>query len=715
MRPFPRPFTVLGILLVIAATVLGFGVSHALTPGKTLAAGPSVDWPRFGNNTNNNRFSSLTQINAGNVRRLGIAWTMQEGRNLSLFETDPVVVNGTMYFTTNTDQVVAVNAATGRLKWKYTPSVAFYRAVAGGGGGVPTNRGVTVANGHVYLLTFDDQLIALQAATGEKLWKTTVSSSFAGYSETSPPTYWNNMLFVGSAESDAGMRGFVAAFNASSGRQIWRTYMVPAPGHGWVPLLGNHGGGDVWMPPTVDTRTATVYVGTGNPSPDIYNANRPGCNPWVDAVVAMNAYTGRIKWAHTEVCPDLWDYDSHQPPMIFDIHTGGRTIHAVGHGNKSGYYWIVNAANGRVIAKSPGVVRETCCPRPRPTRQGVKVCPGASGGIEYTPAAYSPLTQAVYQPALQICNIFQLGTLADVNHHKQGAVDVGGAITPVKPFTGAMVAINTRNGRFMWRDQMPAPMIGGALATAGNLAFSGSDDGRFYAFNATNGRILWSANLGLPFGAAPITYMVNGVQYVAIAVGGSIIATSQNLNTGGTLVVFKLNGASVHRMPVVSAGFVPAKLTMPSLKGLNHINRWMWASARQQHVVIKVVANLGTNNSGLNFNGYSKGQANFIIPRGWNVDIEFSNTSKIPHSLAITSNHALPPKLVNFGFGPAVSPKATQGIGPGITELVTFPGVPAGSYNMVCLVPGHLVGGMWDRVTISPTARMPSIQVGKAM
>jgi PQQ-dependent dehydrogenase (methanol/ethanol family) len=363
---------VLSLLLAGTATA---AVQHESTSQGKSAAGMNADWPRFGNTSDNTRFSPLTQINSSNAGKLGVAWTMQEGPQLSGFEADPVVVNGVMYLTTNTDQVRALNAATGRLIWEYTPKVNFYQAIAAGGGGVPSNRGVEVAQNKVYMLTFDDQLIALQAATGEKLWTTKVSDAKLGYSESAPPTYWNGLLLVGSAGSDAGLRGFVAAYNAQTGKEVWRFYTVPAPGHGWNPAQGQHGGGDVWMPPTVDTTTGIVYFGTGNPSPDFVNQMRKGCNPYVDSTVALNARTGKFLWAHSEACPDLWDFDTAQPPVLFNVvNKNGETIRAVGEGNKGGYFWIFNAKTGAVLAKSPSVVYQTPN-RPVPNAKGVVVCP----------------------------------------------------------------------------------------------------------------------------------------------------------------------------------------------------------------------------------------------------------------------------------------------------------------------------------------------------
>lgn len=709
MKPIVRR-SLVGVVALIL--VLG-GVLTANLAGfsghqQSLAAGSNVNWPRFGNSTDNTRFFPMKQINASNVHRLGLAWTMQEGKNLSIWETDPVVINGTMYLTTNTDQVIAVNAVTGKLKWKYTPAVNFYHAIAGGGGGVATNRGVAVANGKVYLLTFDDKLIALQAATGEKLWSSSVANSTAGYSETSPPTYWDGMLFVGSAESDAGMRGFVAAYNANTGKQIWRFWTVPAPGHGWMPAKGQHGGGDIWMPPTIDTKTGRLYVGTGNPSPDEVPSLRKGCNPWVDATVALNAKTGKFLWAHTEICPDAWDYDSMPPPMLFNVRRGGKTIRAVGHANKEGHFWIFNAATGKVLAESPDVVPETR-PRPLPTAKGVKVCPGAIGGIEYTPAAYSPITHAVYQQGVNACMIYQLSPLSQTQAHRSGNFDFGGTITPVKPFFGTMSAISANTGKFLWHKKVSEPMVGGSLATAGNLVFAASDNGYLYAFNARNGNILWKGHVGLPTGAAPIAYAVNGTEYIALATGGSNVASLTGVKTGGMFAVFKLGGRTVRPFKAVSGAAVPTKGEMPSLKGLTRLGQWIYYSQKQQHVVIKVTAAQTANNSGFNFDGYAKGQANFVVPFGWNVEFEFSNKSRIPHSLAVAYGHQAKPKFPIFGLGPAETPNPMVGTGPGATQLVAFTAIPAGRFNLVCLVPGHIESGMWDNFTISKTAKKPML------
>jgi PQQ-dependent dehydrogenase (methanol/ethanol family) len=708
-----RTAALVAAAFLVLAGIAGTAATRQVVANAQAPRAASVDWPRWGNSTDNTRFSPVTQINTGNVSKLGIAWTMQEGKNIAVWETDPVVVNGVMYLTTNTDQVRAVNAATGKVLWQYTPMVDFYHSVAGGGGGTPTNRGVAVANGRVYLLTFDARLIALQASNGKVLWTVSVANQTQGYGESSPPTYWNGMLFVGSQEGDAGMQGFVSAYNANTGKRIWRFYTVPAPGHGWNPAKGNHGGGDVWMPPVIDPTTGLLYVGTGNPSPDFDNTLRKGCNPWADAVVALNARTGKFVWGHTEICNDLWDYDALQSPVLFNLTRNGKTIRVVGDGNKSGEYFFFNAATGKMLTVSPHLA-EWSEPHLAPNPRGVKVCPGTLGGIEYSPPAYSPISRAIYQPVLNQCEIYTTTPLADTQAHKLGTVDTGGTASFTGPMSGAMVAVDAATGRIRWKDAMPKPMIGGSLATAGNLVFSGADDGHFYAFDAGTGKILYHPNVGLAFGAAPLAYEVDGTEYIAVAAGGASVSAADGSPLGGTLMVLKLGGTPITKpFPAAASGTGLVSVKLPSLKGYTRANPWMYVNAGQQHVVIKLVAGESSANNGFNFDGYYNGRANFIVPTNWTVDWEFSNKAALPHSAGIVVSTKTPLKPQPFGFGAAVTPNPLGGIGPGTTQLVSFVANPTGSYILACLVPGHVQSGMWDRFTISDTATMPSIQATK--
>ena len=255
----------------------------------------------------------------------------------------------------------------------------------------------------------------------------------------------------------------------------------------------------------------------------------PGCE-WVDATVALDAKTGALRWGRSQFCPDLWDYDSGQPPLLFE----SRGHRAVGQGNKAGRYWIFDARTGATLATSPPLVPQSQ-PRPEPNRQGVKVCPGAFGGIQYSPAAFSPRTRLIYVPTVTECTIYRTS-------RGRSAGTLGGTLSLARSPrpSGAMVALDADTGAIRWRHELPKPAVGGVLATASDLVFSGDDDGYFYAFDARNGQVLWRHNVGLAFGSAPIAYMVDGVEYIAVVAGGSSVALLTKAPTGGRLVVFRL-------------------------------------------------------------------------------------------------------------------------------------------------------------------------------
>ncbi len=528
------------LVLTLAVGVAAAGCGGGGHGGGRTAAPPSphqpaptsadVGWSSFGGDGDQTRFSPLTQVSSSNVARLGVAWSYSPGPQMALWESYPVVVGDTMYVTTNTAEVIAFDAVDGHVRWTYAPRVNFLT------GSVatqlqPTNRGVAVANGRVYLLTYDDHLVALRASDGHPLWTSVVADPRSGAIESSAPTYWDGRLIIGSGGSDtAGTPGFVAAYDAGSGRRLWQ-FQTTAP---------HHGGGRVWMPPTVDATTGIVYAGTGNPSPALTSGGRHGCQDWVSGMVALDGRSGALRWGAHEVCGDVWDYDGGQPPLLFDAHVGGQVVRAVGHANKSGSYWIRNAATGAPLAP-PRQLGPRTTPRPRPTASGATVCPGALGGVPYSPAALSPATRTIYQPTVRLCMTYRVG-----DPNRTGArILLGGGTARVPRGTvarGSMVALDADSGRVRWRRELPAPLVGGALATAGGLVFSGCDDGELYAFDARTGATVWRGRIGLPFGSAPLTYRIGGVQYVAIVAGGSSVTSVSGARPGARLVVLRLGG-----------------------------------------------------------------------------------------------------------------------------------------------------------------------------
>jgi alcohol dehydrogenase (cytochrome c) len=342
----------IGIVLVATLMLAGCGGS---SPARHAASTPR-DWPFWGGSPENTHYAAHVTISARNVGRLRRVWHLAEGPLERGWETFPVVVGRTMYITTNTDQVRAVDAVTGRSLWSYTPVVDFV-AAPGTVGADPTSRGVAVGAGRVYDLTYDARLIALDARTGAVLWRRRVANPSQGDAENSPGTYWNGEVIVGGPAGDSGRRGFVAAYDARTGKPRWRTYVVPALGHDWVPAAGTHGGGDVWMPPVVDPASGIVYAATGNPTPALLRQARPGCDRWTDATIALNARTGALLWGHSEVCNDAWDYDTDQAPMIFDLRAHGQVRRVVGDASKAGFYSILDARTGTLVSRTPELVR----------------------------------------------------------------------------------------------------------------------------------------------------------------------------------------------------------------------------------------------------------------------------------------------------------------------------------------------------------------------
>jgi alcohol dehydrogenase (cytochrome c) len=512
--------------------------------GSTTEVGPSggnVDWPHWGNTAENTHFADLDQVDPGNVAKLQLAWGRPEGAGQFAWETFPIVVGRTMYYDTGTDEVFAVDGANGKVRWTYTPQIDF---LAGPQleTSEPVSRGVTYGAGRIYLTTADDQLIALDAHTGKKIWSTQVVDPAKGNTMNSPGTFWKGEMIVGGPAGDAGLRGFVAGYDAQTGKQLWRTFVVPPPGKGWNRARGTHGGGDVWMPPVVDPKSGLAYFSTGNPTPGFTNEQRPGCNPFADATVAVDAKTGKIEWTHTEVCNDSWDYDTVQAPTIMDLGEGGKGRRAVGAASKSGYYSTLDARTGKLIARSPYLTRYSR-PHRVPTVKGTVVCPGIYGGLEYGPASFNPESASLFVAGNNFCMRYKVATQAHIEEHAPGEDDLEGTAEQVGPATGVIAALDPASGQVKWRTKLPRPSNGGTLATAGGLVLVGDDDGFLYALDQSDGKIVWKHDLKRRVGSAPISYEIDGVQYIAIAAGGALVeAHGTAPDRPGRLFVFQLPG-----------------------------------------------------------------------------------------------------------------------------------------------------------------------------
>jgi alcohol dehydrogenase (cytochrome c) len=492
-----------------------------------------TDWLLHGRDYSNQRFSPLKDINAGNVSSLAPVALVQTGITSS-FETTPIVVNGIMYATTpvvdNKMKVLAIHANSGDIIWESTYTLGDFKICCG-----PVNRGAAVGYGNVYVVTLDDRLIALDAASGEVRWNVAVADPSVGYSETMAPQVYKGKIIVGSAGGEWPIRGFVAAFDATTGKEVWRWHSTDPKsfaGEAW-----QRGGGMVWTTPAIDAVRDLIIFSTGNPNPDLYGAGRKGDNLYTDSIVALHASTGQLAWYFQEVPHDVWDYDAVSNVVLFDTVDHGQTVPAAGEAGKTGWFYIVNRNTGKLIRRSDAFVDQSKNMFAQPTMEGVQMLPGANGGAEWSPPAYSPLTHAVYILGMNQLMTFTTGKDPGF---QPGTMRLGSSFTNVEkdPLqNGVFTAINVDTGAVAWQYKAKQPLIGGALATAGNLVFMGEGDGYFDAFDATSGAKLWRFNLGAGVNAPPITYMVDGVQYVAVAAGGNF---QMGFPFGDTIAIFKL-------------------------------------------------------------------------------------------------------------------------------------------------------------------------------
>jgi PQQ-dependent dehydrogenase (methanol/ethanol family) len=499
------------------------------------AASDENNWLLHGRTYDNQRYSPLKQITADNAKSLSLVALVQTGMTAS-FETTPVVVNGVMYITTpvvnKRMMIMAINAATGERLWDVTYNLGPFQVCCG-----PVNRGVAVGYGNIYVATLDDHVLALDAADGHTVWDTTIVSSQDGYSETLAPQIYDGMIIVGSAGGEWALRGFVAAYDAKTGQQRWR-WMATDPktysGNSW-----QGGGAMVWTTPAIDPQLGLVIFSTGNPNPDLDGTNRRGDNLYSDSIVALDVHTGQLKWYYQEVKHDVWDYDAVSNVVLFDVHQNGETIPAAGEAGKVGWVFILDRRTGKLIRRSDPYVMMSKNMFTTPTRAGVDMLPGANGGAEWSPPAYSPQTHYLYILAMdQLMHFTTKPTPSG-----PGLIRLGSAFTNVAPGgiqDGPFVALDVETGKIAWQYKAPQPLIGGALATAGNLVFMGEGNGWFDAFNAKSGEPVWRYNLGAGVNAPPITYQVNGEQYIAVAAGGNFQMTYPY---GDTVAIFKLPAA----------------------------------------------------------------------------------------------------------------------------------------------------------------------------
>ena len=505
------------------------------------AMADSGSWPSYGRDYTNRRFSPLRQITPANAGRLTLAWKYETGIHNS-FETSPLVVDGVMYFSTPLNHVVALDAATGQKKWEYVHEYDGPTVHCCG----PVSRGIAVYGGRVYMGALDARLVALDAASGKKVWDVRVDDNTKGYAINAPPVAADGKVMIGVSGGEYGIRGHITAYDAASGDQVWRFYSIPSPEEGgwwgeWAPNTPfgtplnrdiarekadsaktadswQRGGGGVWQAPAVDTALGLVIFTVGNPSPDLNGSGRPGDNLYTNAIVAIGLQDGKHRWHFQTIPHDVWDLDAASPVVLVDVPgEGGGTVPAVAHAGKTGWVYVIDRKSGKPIRRSDAFVPQANL-FAQPTAKGVRMLPGANGGSEWSPTAFSPETGYLYILALHQPMLYKV---AD-EPFEPPAMWLGGAFVGTgEPQYGLFVAVDLASGKVAWQNKVKEPMIGGALATAGGVVFTGTNDQQVLAFDAKSGKQVWTHKAEGGVNAPPISYAVNGRQFVAVAAGGN--------------------------------------------------------------------------------------------------------------------------------------------------------------------------------------------------
>jgi alcohol dehydrogenase (cytochrome c) len=519
------------------------------------AGSQSTNWLHTNGDYAQARYYPGAQINARNVKSLRPVFTFQT-EVLESMETAPIVVDGVMYMTTSFNHVYALDAVTGKEFWHYKHKMGPITTFCCG----PNNRGVAIAGGRVYMGTLDAKLVALDAATGKVAWSVEIADPEKGYSETMAPTVVDGKVLIGTNGGEYGIRGFVKAFDANDGKLLWTFYTIPEKGHEGVWAANDATGrdmhrdiaaekaqlakdasfyqtlgGGVWMNPAVDLKERTIWFVAGNPSPDLYGAERPGDNLYTDSLIAVNLDTGAYKCHLQYVSHDVWDLDAVSPPILVQAKgKNGQMIPAVMHGGKTGHVYVHDRKDCSLIRFSEAMIpQENMWVLPTP--EGARMLPGANGGVEWSPMSYD----AKRRLAIAL-NLHQPMTYhVETAKYPGGKLWLGGAfkVIPSEKQWGRVAAVNIDTGKLAWKYDTEQPLIGGGLATAGGLYFFGEGNGNFNALDSATGKRLWTYNCGAGANAMPVSYTVKGKQYVAMACGGN---TQLDFKRGNSLSVFAL-------------------------------------------------------------------------------------------------------------------------------------------------------------------------------
>ena len=477
------------------------------------------------------RHSRLDQVHNRNVRRLELKWTYQLSA-LDRAETTPLVVDGVMFITEAPSNVIAVDAVTGRPYWRYEHELPEDLRICCG----RNNRGVAILGDTLYMSTLDAHLAAIDARTGNLLWASEAADYRSGYSKTAAPLIVKDKVVTGIAGGEFGIRGFLDAYNASTGTRDWRTYTIPGPDNpdnqSWSGDSWRTGGSPTWITGSYDPELDLVYWGTGNPGPDYNGDVRLGDNLYADSALALDGDTGNLNWYFQFTPHDVHDWDAIQIPVLADLEVDGRVRKVMMWANRNAFFYVIDRETGEYLSGTP-FAKQTWAegldesgrpirrPNTFPTPEGTLVAPDASGGTNWQSPTYSPRTELFYVMAFDGEAEFYIRDEAYIG----GERFTGGGqqrMLPIDKYTSAVRAIDPRTGNRRWEYQVQPQTWSGLLSTAGDIVFGGTIDGYFYALDAVSGQELWHISLGAEVRAAPMTYAVDGQQYVTIAAGNVV-------------------------------------------------------------------------------------------------------------------------------------------------------------------------------------------------
>jgi alcohol dehydrogenase (cytochrome c) len=492
------------------------------------------NWLTYWGDYSATRYRDLKQINTANVKDLRVEWMFQTGQR-GAFETVPLVIDGVLYFSVQEGHAYAVDGKTGRELWHYHYQMERDIKLCCG----TINRGLAVLGGRVFMETPDAHVVALDIRNGRLLWKTQMADYRAGYGATAAPLVVKDKVIVGVAGGEFGIRGFVDAYDAATGKRAWRFYSIPARGEPggdtWLGESWTRGGGATWMTGTYDPALNLIYWPIGNPGPDLYGKERIGDNLFTNSVVALDADTGTRKW-HFQFTPhDTHDWDANETPMLLDLRWRGVPRKLLVQANRNGFFYILDRVTGEFLDAKP-FARQTWAkgidrkgrpiehPDVEPTPEGNRLCPGLAGATNWMAPSYNPQTGLFYLPVREQCDVY----FSSPPEYVEGKPYWGGTtrgVTDEKEW-GELKALHPLSVETAWKFRYHRAPWAGTLSTSGGLLFAGDEDGYLIAFDARTGKLLWRFYTGNRLVTSPITYLADGRQYVAMPSGGVLITFS---------------------------------------------------------------------------------------------------------------------------------------------------------------------------------------------